>query len=57
MRISKEDFVLKGGKYLTRYFNLPHSNRTALTFFVFDTVDAMHATAYLFFLYVIVTNN
>ena len=36
------------------YFNLPHSkvgnvNRTALTFFVFDPVDGMYATAYLFF--------
>jgi hypothetical protein len=35
--------------------NLPHSkvgnvntNRTALTLFVFDPVDAMYATAYLF---------
>ena len=44
-----------GGKYLPRYFNLLHSkvgnvniNRTALAFFVFDPVDAMYATAYLF---------
>ena len=39
---------------MPRYFNLPNSkvgnvNRTALTFFVFDPVDAMYATAYLFF--------
>ena len=40
---------------MPRYFNLPHSkvgnvniNRTALTFFVFDQVDAMYATAYIF---------
>jgi hypothetical protein len=46
------------GKYLPRYFNLPHSkvgnvniNRTSLTFFVFDPVDAMYATAYLFLCY------
>ena len=43
---------------MPRYFNLPHSkvgnvniNRTLLTFFVFDPVDAMYATAYLFLKY------
>jgi hypothetical protein len=57
MSISTEVFVLKGGggKYLPRYFNLSHSkvgnvniNQTPLTFFVFDPVDAMYASAYLY---------
>jgi hypothetical protein len=42
---------------LAEIFNLSHSkvgnvniNRTALTFFVFDPVDATYATAFLFFM-------